>query len=72
MGERESRKEGNPEEKSILAQGFVETILTGAKAYLQENGELHSSLLLLHLNSGELAAIQPALPGTAGERCEVA
>lgn len=68
MGERESKKESHPEEKSILAQGFVETILAGAKAYLQENGELHSALLLLHLNLGELAAIQPALPGTAEER----
>jgi len=67
MVEREPSKEASPSGESILAQEFVETILTAAQENLKEHGYL-SPVLFLHLESGErLVSILP-LPDTPEEK----
>lgn len=67
MVERGPQKEGSQQGESILAQEFVEPILTGAKENLREHGRLLPSLFL-HLESGERKTFTLRLPGTPEEK----
>ena len=63
-------KEKPSQGESILAQGFVETVLQAARVNLERDGALHPVLFLQLESSEQMVMLLKEFPDTVGERQE--